>query len=391
MCRFQKSQRNYIKRQILVFIACNLKSKLKRAKWFIKLNLRNVFNFFKIKTKNEWKITFKTRYKLFKYLMMFFQLTNAFATLQKVVNKTLYNYLNVFVIVYMNDVLIFSKMKEKHEQHIVKMLKRFQEHNLKVKKEKSKFFKQKITFLDYVIESNRIEMKAKKLKIIKKWSMLKNKKNIQNFLEFTKFYQNMIEKYVKKTISLTNLLRNETKFEWTKLQNEIFKTLKREFETKKVLKIFDLDEQTILFTNCFDRALDSCIMQKRRSIKYYFKKLTFAKVNYITIDKKMLIIVTSLVYWKIYIQKFKKKNIVYTNHKNLLSFLCDKKFNQKQLRWAKKITHYDFEIKHIKETNNTIVDVLSRKANYETTKKISRSLLKRNETMLKRTKAFEKI
>ena len=206
------------------------------------MNLRNVFNLFKIKTKDEWKTTFKTKYELFEYLMMFFELTNAFAILQRIVNKTLYDYLDVFVIVYMNDVLIFSKIKEKHEQHVVKVLKRFQEHNLKVKKEKSKFFKQKTTFLEYVIESNRIEMKTKKFKVINKWSISKNKKNIESFLEFTKFYQNMIEKYVKKTISLTNMLWNETKFEWTRFQNEIFKALKREFETKEVLKIFDLDE-----------------------------------------------------------------------------------------------------------------------------------------------------
>ena len=110
--------------------------------------------------------------------MMSFELTNVFATLQRVVNKTLYDDLNIFVIVYMNDVLIFSKIKEKHEQHIVKVLKRFQEHNLKVKEEKSKFFKQEITFLEYVIQFERIEMKANKLKTIKKWSILKNKKNI---------------------------------------------------------------------------------------------------------------------------------------------------------------------------------------------------------------------
>ena len=227
----------------------------------------------------------------------------------------------------MNDVLIFSKTREKHEQHVVKMLQRFQENNLRIKKEKSKFFKQKVTFLEYVIESSKIAMKAQKLQIIKKWSMSKNKKDIQSFLEFTKFYQNMIEKYAKKTISLTNLLRNETKFEWTRLQNEVFKALKREFVAKKALKIFDLDEQTLLYTNCFDRALDSCIVQKERSIEYYFKKLTLAKINYITIDKKMLAIVASLVYWKIYIQEFKKKIIVYTDHKNLLFLLCDKELN----------------------------------------------------------------
>ena len=323
--------------------------------------------------------------------MMFFELTNVFATLQKVVNKTLYDYLNIFVIVYMNDVLIFSKIKEKHEQHIVKVLKRFQEHNLKVKEKKSKFFKQEITFLEYVIQLERIEMKANKLKTIKKWSIFKNKKDIQSFLRFIEFYQNMTKDYAKKTISLTNLLRNDTRFEWTKLQNEIFKNLKREFASKESLKIYDSNENTFLFIDAFDRALESCIVQKERSLEYYFKKLTFAKVNYTTTDKKMLIIMTNLVYWKIYTQKAKKKIIVYTNHKNLLSLLHDKKLNQRQLRWAKKITHYDFEIKHIKKINNTIVDALSRRANYETTKKISKSLLRKNETILEKIETSKNI
>ena len=87
----------------------------------------------------------------------------------------------------------------------------------------------------------------------------------------------------------------------------------------------------------------------------------------------------------------KKKIIIYTNYKRFLSILYDKELNQKQLKWAKKIIHYDFEIKHIKEIDNTIVDTLSRKANYETTKKISRSLLKRNETILEKAKASKKI
>ena len=100
--------------------------------------------------------------------MISFELTNVFATLQRIVNKTLYDYLNIFVIVYMNDVLIFLETREKHEQHIEKVLKRFQEHNLRIKEEKSKFFKQKITFLEYVIQFERIEMKANKLKTIKK-------------------------------------------------------------------------------------------------------------------------------------------------------------------------------------------------------------------------------
>ena len=119
----------------------NLKIRISKAWWFIKLDLRNAFNLIRIKQENEWKTAFRTKYELFEYLIMSFELINVSATLQRAVNKALYNYLDVFVIIYMNDVLIFSEIKKEHEVHVTKILQRFQEHNLRVKKKKSEFFK----------------------------------------------------------------------------------------------------------------------------------------------------------------------------------------------------------------------------------------------------------
>ena len=144
----------------------DLKIRINKAWWFIKLDLRDAFNLIRIKQENEWKTTFRTKYGLFEYLIMSFELINALTTLQRAVNKALYDYLNVFVIIYMNDVLIFSETREKHEVHVTKVLQRFQEHNLRVKKKKFKFLKQQITFLEYVIKLESIIMKSCKLKVI---------------------------------------------------------------------------------------------------------------------------------------------------------------------------------------------------------------------------------
>lgn len=372
-------------------LLADLKSRIGKARWFTKLDLRDAFNLLRIKHGDEWKTAFRTKYGLFEYLVMPFGLTNAPATLQQAVNKALYDYLNIFVIVYMDDVLIFSETREEHDQHIHKVLQRFREYNLRVKEEKSEFFKQEVTFLGYVIKPGSIAMEANKLQAIKEWPTPKNKKDIQSYLGFTGFYQNMTGGYAKKTVPLTDLLRNDTTFKWTRIENEAFKKLKQSFANEEALGIFDPDEQVVLYTDASDRALGSCIVQKGRPLGYYSRKLTPAEVNYTTTDKEMLAIVASLVYWKIYTSGTAKRVIVYTDHKNLLSLLLDKELNQRQMRRSEEITHYDFEIRHIKGTDNTVADTLSRRADYEATAKTSRPLLKRNGEVLERAEASEEI
>lgn len=96
---------------------------------------------------------------------------------------------------------------------------------------------------------------------------------------------------------------------------------------KKHWGIYDPEEQVVLYTDASDRALGSCIVQKGKPLGYHSRKLTPAETNYTTTDKEMLAIVTSLIYWKIYIRGTTKKVIVYTDHKNLLSLLLDKELN----------------------------------------------------------------
>ena len=128
------------------------------------------------------------------------------------------------------------------------------------------------------------------------------------------------------------MLKNKITFQWTKRENEAFKRLKKSFAQESALEIYNSNEETALYIDASNRIIKFCIIQKEKSLRYYFRKLTSAEVNYITTDKKMLIIIASLVYWKIYIREVKKKIIVYIDHKNLLSLLYDKEFNQRQFK-----------------------------------------------------------
>ena len=125
-----------------------------RAQWYTQLNLRNAFNLIRIRKEDEWKTAFKTRYELFKYQMMSFKLTNVLTIFQKIINKILKEYFNVFVIAYLNDILIYFNIKKEHEQHVKKVLQKLKKAELKVKLKKSRFYVQEIKFLKFIIRHN---------------------------------------------------------------------------------------------------------------------------------------------------------------------------------------------------------------------------------------------
>ena len=128
-----------VKNRYSISLCKKIFNDVSRARWYTQLNLRDAFNLICIKEEDEWKTAFKTRYKLFEYQMMSFELINALTTFQKIINKILKEYLNVFVIAYLNDIFIYFNTKKEHEQHVRKVLKKLKEAELKVKLKKSRF------------------------------------------------------------------------------------------------------------------------------------------------------------------------------------------------------------------------------------------------------------
>jgi hypothetical protein len=156
-------------------------NQLKSCRFFIKIDLTDVYNRIRIEKKNEWKTTFRIRYEHFEYLIMFFDLTNASITFQIYINEILNKLINDFCVTYLNDILIFFKNKESYVQYIREMLKRLRANDLFANLEKCFFFKHEVNYFKFIMNENDITMNSSKINIIMNWSMIKFFKNIQIF------------------------------------------------------------------------------------------------------------------------------------------------------------------------------------------------------------------
>ena len=243
-------------------LMADMKTKFKDARYFTILDLRNVFNFIRVK-KNEWKTAFRTKYGIYKYLVMPFGLTNAPATMQKVVNKTLQSYLDKFAIIYINDILVYSDIYYQHIRYVKMVLNALKQKNLKVKAEKYRFHVKKITFLGFVITPKNIQMETTKMDSIQTWPAPKNIEDLQKLLRFMGFYQNMIPKYAEWISSMTDLLQKKKikKIEWGPDQILGLAKLKKHFTTNKPFAMYDPKKQTKLQTDASDRTIKAMVFQ----------------------------------------------------------------------------------------------------------------------------------
>ena len=143
---------------------------------------------------------------------MLFELTNALATFQELINHVLYDHLDKFVIAYLDNILIFSETEKEHEKHVKKILKKFQEKNLYLKLKKCEFHKQQVKYLEYIITTEELKMNLEKIRAVMKFSTSECIKNIQAFQELTEYYQKFITNFISITASLINLLQKNKSF-----------------------------------------------------------------------------------------------------------------------------------------------------------------------------------
>ncbi len=155
-----------IKNSYLLSLIAKLQNRLQSAQWFMKFNILETFNWIWIKEEDEWKIIFHTRLEYYEYLIISFNLINASITFQIFENNVLWYYLNQFIIVYLNDILVYSKTKKEHVWHVKKVLQTLKKVNLCIKSEKSEFHVQSVQFLKFIVMSQSLRMNLKKIEVV---------------------------------------------------------------------------------------------------------------------------------------------------------------------------------------------------------------------------------
>jgi hypothetical protein len=347
-----------------------LQDALQGAKWFTKLDIPGAYNWIRIKHGDEWKTAFITHEGLYEYLVMPFGLTNAPATWQSYINDVLRKFLGKIVVVYLDDILIYSRTYEEHKIHVQEVLQTLLESQLRLAPHKCEFNKQRVEYLGYTLSQEGIEMSQDKVKSVLEWKPPNTVKEVQSFLGFCNFYRQFIQGYAQITTPLTALTRKEQAWVWKEEQKKAFQDLKQRFTEQPILLIFNPNEDVVIETDASDFALGACLSQKGltgklQPVAYWSRKFSPPELNYDVHDKELLAVVEALRKWWYYVEGTPKQVTVLTDHHNLTYFTSTKELNRRQMRWYLDIAELNFTIKYRKGSENERADALSRQEDYK--------------------------
>jgi transposase InsO family protein len=341
---------------------------------FTKLDLKNAYYRIRIKEGDEWKTAFRTRYGHFEYLVMPFGLANAPASFQAYINTAMGDYVDTICVVYLDDILIYSKDRETHVRDVCAVLARLRAYELYCNPEKCVFFVDEVDFLGFLVGKNGIRMDPSRVETIKDWPTPESFKDVQVFLGFCGFYRRFIEAFARIASALTALLKgskNGTKFgpfEWNADADQAFRKLRDAFTKAPIIRHFDPKLQIKLEADASGFAL-ACILSQLfangawHPIAFYSRKLKDAETRYETYDQELLAIVAGFKHWRHYLEGSLLPIQVYTDHRNLMGLARVTQLNGRQARWAMYLAGYDFTIQHRPGKTNP-ADAPSRRPDY---------------------------
>ncbi|KAJ1116407.1 hypothetical protein NDU88_004619 [Pleurodeles waltl] len=238
-----------------------LLEQVKKAKIYTKIDLRGAYHLVRMREGDEWKTAFKSRYGLFEYTVMPFGLCNAPAAFQFFLNDVLREYLDIFAIVYIDDILIYSDNENQHVQHVKKILAALRKHHLYCKLTKCEFHVTTVEFLGVILTPQGMVMAEKKVKAVSEWPIPKSVCDVQCFLGFANFYRRFINHFSQTVAPITKLLRKKEKFVWSPEADQAFSTLKEAFSTAPVLTHPDADRPFMVEADASDVAIGAVLSQ----------------------------------------------------------------------------------------------------------------------------------
>ena len=265
-------------------------------------------------------------------------------------------------LVYLDDVVAFSKTFAEHLQTLEMILQNLVKHNLKLKPEKCDFAKEKVTFLGHVVSSKGVEPDPGNISKVKNYPEPKTIKQVRTYLGLTSYYRKFIQNYAKIAAPLNKLLRKNAPFEWGPAQHQAFATLKDALISPPILCYPDFDKEFIVQTDASQFALGAILSQKdnglERPVAYASRTLSKPEMNYSTTEKECLAIVYALKHFRPYVygRKFK----VSTDHKALEYVMKHKDPSSRLMRWALLLQEYDMEIEYRAGAKNGNADAMSR-------------------------------
>ncbi|GAU37338.1 hypothetical protein TSUD_395190 [Trifolium subterraneum] len=311
----------------------DLMDQLVGACLFSKIDLRSGYHQIMVKVEDIPKTAFRTRYGHYEYTVMPFGVTDAPGVFMEYMNRIFHSFLDKFVVVFIDDILIYSKSEEEHKGHLKIVLQVLKEKKLYAKLSKCEFWLKEVSFLGHIISSGGIAVNPAKVDAMLQWGTPESVSEIRSFLGLAGYYRRFIKGFSKMALPLTLLTRKDQAFVWDEKCVKSLQELKKKLTTASVLVLSDAKESFVLK------------VQER---------------NYPTHDLELAAVVFALKVWRHYL--YGSRFEVFNDHKSLKYLFDQKELNMRQRRWLEFLKDYDFELSYHPGKANVVANALSRKS-----------------------------
>ncbi|GBG72447.1 hypothetical protein CBR_g12022 [Chara braunii] len=388
-------------------------------RFFTKIDLRSGYHQIHVAAADQPKTAFRSRFGHYEFTVMPFGLTNAPATFQRAMNDIFRDILEQYVLVYLDDILIYSRTLEEHLRHLRDVLDHLRRHGFYAKLSKCRFAQHKVNFLRHYVSDQGLHMDDAKITAIADWPVPTSAKHLRSFLGLTSYYSNFIQRYARYSYVLTStLLRKNPPWAWTPLHEDAFRALKKAVTCAPVLHLPDFDCPFILTTDASDFAVGLMLSQifpsspdsfhpriprfpsptpttafrlthtrlatdepsidysptiveddtvESRSgdcpISFYSRQLLPAEINYTADEREILAVVYAARHWRHYLHG--APFTVRTDNSVVQAFLTKSKFTPRQASWWRDLSEFSFTTEHIKGETNRVANALSRRPDHD--------------------------